>query len=315
MTLGRFALLGFVLLFGSCATYAPLPLPKGLVGLELAVEEEPEARGWLGLEVMANESDSLEDLQIRPGVRVLSVAAGSPAEEVGIRPGDVLLKLDGTPVDDPDRLESILMGVVEQQDSTLTVERGTRVFETQVKILIRESDGNSRTLYHVERGLVRAAFRNTRKSGAYPEVAVIAEDSPLRDAGVQVGDRILSFQGADPGSAGELVRRLGIELQPGDPGTFEIERKNGERATVEFTAWSPGRIVVARRAWPFFTWEYDQGEDKERLIIGDLILLSLFKRERLGHETEYSIVSVIGWKSGEPLLESSMHPELTEVDP
>jgi S1-C subfamily serine protease len=33
-----------------------------------------------------------------PGVRVQEVLPGSPAEAAGIRPGDVILSLDGTPI-------------------------------------------------------------------------------------------------------------------------------------------------------------------------------------------------------------------------
>ncbi len=46
------------------------------------------------------------------GTRVTSVAAGGPAEAAGIRPGDVILKLDATPIDDDGHLVN-LVGMIE----------------------------------------------------------------------------------------------------------------------------------------------------------------------------------------------------------
>jgi serine protease Do len=46
------------------------------------------------------------------GTRVTAVAAGGPAEAAGIRAGDVILKLDGTPIDDDAHLVN-LVGLIE----------------------------------------------------------------------------------------------------------------------------------------------------------------------------------------------------------
>ena len=106
-----------------CTTYESLALPQGFAGIDAAVEELPERRGHLGVRVEPNESDSLENLEIRPGVRIVSVETGSAADAAGIRPGDILLQFDATKTDDPDRLESVLLGVQEDRSATLTLER------------------------------------------------------------------------------------------------------------------------------------------------------------------------------------------------
>ncbi len=292
----------------ACAVHQSLPAPKGLLELEGAVEDEPAERGWLGAEVAPNESDSLEELEIRPGVRVVSVSPGSPAQRAGLRTGDVLLAFDGTPVDDPGRLESLLRGVEQPRQALLRVERGTAVLEVPVAVELRSALGQVRLLYHVDRALVRAAFRDSRSDGAYPEIGRIAAHSPLRDAGAREGDRVISFQGADPGSAAELVRRLRLELRPGDKARMVLRRPDGEERQVRFRAWSPERQLVSHSFWPLWSWSQDPSQQRESLVVGDLILLSIFQKQSLGHETEYSILSLISWKSGEALLESSMHP-------
>lgn len=287
---------------GACATYEPMPIPPGMLEMEGAVEEAPAAHGYLGLEVVPNESDSLENLQIQPGLRVTRVAPGSPAERAGIRPSDILLQFDGIRTDDRERLESLLLAAQQPRRVLLQVQRGTRVLEVEADVEVREGGGPGRTLYHVDRARVRAAFRNGA-GGAYPEVAYLAEDSPLAAAGVAVGDLVLAFQGYDPGSAAELVRRIAVELEPGERGVLRVQQAGGAVADLEFHAWEPERVLTGFEVWPLVDWEQDLEQDRVRFVIGDFFLFSLFKRVRYGAEADYSILSIIQWHTGEARLE------------
>lgn len=288
---------------GGCATHERLPLPPGLMELEGAVEEEPAVRGYLGAEVLPNESESLENLEIRPGLRVSRVAPGSPADKAGLRASDVLLRFDGAPTDDRERLEALLLGVQEPRTVSLQVQRGTRVWEVPVELEVREGGGPGHTLYHIERGRLRAAFRDTHDDGAYPEVARLAEDSPLRAAGVREGDRVLRFQGQDPGSAQELVRRAAFTLEPGAQGSLRVRHADGAEEDIQFRAWEPERVLTGVTLWPVYVWDYDLETDRVELVVGDFFLFSLFKRVHQGTESHYSILSLIRWDTGEPTLE------------
>jgi len=42
------------------------------------------------------------------GARVVAITPGGPAETAGIRPGDVILKVDGTPIDDDAHLDDLI---------------------------------------------------------------------------------------------------------------------------------------------------------------------------------------------------------------
>lgn len=300
--------LGLLLLAPACATYEPLPLPKGLLDLQGAVFVDEEAQGWIGIQVLPNESDSLDDLEVMPGVRVRSVAEGSPAEMAGIRPGHVLLRFGETPVDDPGRLESLLRGIQQAGPVTCRLQRGSQVFETEVQVQVRQPGAKRRLLYHIERGLLRAAFRDTTDEGAFPEVAFLTEDSPLRKAGVKEGDRIVAFLGRDPGSAAELVRRIPQELDVGQTGQMTVLKPSGKRKEVEFQTWQPEREMVRLAFWPLFHWSFERSENRESLEILDLWLFSLFSKERIGAERQYSILSLISWRTGEPMLEEIQLP-------
>lgn len=293
------------LLVAACASYEPVPIPPGLLELEGAVEDTPALQGYLGLDVTPNESDSIEELDVRPGLRVSKVAAGSPGERAGIKPSDVLLQFDGVPINDRERLDSLLLAVAEPKTVVLQLQRGTRVYEVQAELEVREGKNPGRTLYHVDRVRLRAAFRDGRGDGAYPEVAYLAEDSPLRAAGVTLGDRVLAFQGRDPGSASALVRAAALELEPGERGTLRLRRADGREAEVEFEAWSPGRRLIGFEIWPLYDWEAQPAEDRSTLVVGDFFLFSLFKRKSVGDQRYYSILSLIQWETGEATLQET----------
>ena len=60
------------------------------------------------------------------GVRVLAVDADSPAARAGIREGDLIIGLDGQPIDSMDRLHQMLDTSRLHRDCTLKLLRGTR---------------------------------------------------------------------------------------------------------------------------------------------------------------------------------------------
>ncbi|MDP6942137.1 MAG: PDZ domain-containing protein [Planctomycetota bacterium] len=291
-----------LLLLCACSSYQPLALPEGMSALE-GVVEEVEATAWIGIEVAPNESDSLEELEVWPGLRIVDVASGSPADRAGLRIGDVVLAVDDVEVDDPSRLENILHSY-RKPSILLKMERGTRVFEVEPSVELHSELGKQRTLYQVDRVLLRAAFRDTKENEFFPEVAWLSPDSPLVDEGIQVGAEVVSFMGHDPGSAEELIRRLRLLLKPGDTAEMSFRHKGVVRE-IEVVTWSPPLVLIGFSLWPIWSWERNLEKDTEDLMIGDLILASIFKRSKMGGETRYTLFSVFSWKTGVALLESS----------
>jgi len=278
----------------------PLPLPPSFHALETAVDESERSTGFLGLEVTLNESEDLMSLELQPGVRVVAVEAGGPAEAAGVRVGDVLLSFDGTAVDDPQRLVRLLEAMTEAGTVVLRLQRGTKVLEADADITVRVARG-ARLLYHIDRALLRVAVRDG--AGGVPEVVEVAPGSPLLDADVQPGERIVGFQGRDPGSAATFLQRVRANLEPGAPFTLEVESADGRRRTVEAEAWHPGRRLTALGLWPLFRWERGLVEDTRRFWVLDLILVYGFSRRSEVGETHTSVLGLLEWDSGTPQLE------------
>ena len=218
--------------------------------------------------------------------------------------GDILLSFEGVPTDDPERIPALLRGRRGGEEATLRAQRGAKVFEVSATLQEKEFS-QARILFWVDRALLRAAFEDGKDESAFPVVVEVSPDSPLSAVGVGPGDSIESFQGSDPGSAAELVRRIGRELGPGDPFRIWTRSPGGVGREVRGRAWSPDRILTEFRLWPLFSWNLDPGEDREVLIVGDLILASVLKKIREGGETRWSIFSVFSWKTGIPELEDT----------
>jgi len=172
--------------------------------------------------------------------------------------------------------------------------------------LAMRSTSTARYLYHVDRGLLRAAFRDNAEG--LPEVVELDSESPLLDSGLQAGDVILRFQGEDPGSADEFLRRVRLSVQPGDSMQLDVRSARGGQRSLEVEAWSPGSVMTEAGIWPVFNWTREIGEDRGEFAIGTLLITDLFRYRRDGNEGYYSILSLITWETGELILEEAPTP-------
>ena len=279
----------------------PEPLPKGFFALEAATHKTEQATGWIGANLEMNDADSLESLDIMPGIRVSSVVEGGPAHASGLRVGDVLLSFNDVPTDDPDRLDSMLLAITQPQEAKLEIQRGNEVLAAKIQVELKQS-GELHSLYFVDRALLKFAVRNDPKDGRYPVVSHLSDDSAMKRAKVQAGDRILQFQKRDPGSAAELIRRIKQELRPGDRAHFQVQSPGKEPRNIRVNAWEPDMVLNSIGLWPVFGWDVDLEENRSTFELGDLILFSLFKVQRVGEVRHWSVLSLFHWETGRPTL-------------
>lgn len=304
-------LIPLALALGACTlTREPLPLPEAFFA-EQAVDAgaAPRRSAWIGLTVVLNESDDPASLDMRPGVRVSAVEEGGPAAAAGLRVGDVLLSCDGVAVQDPGRLEHLLANVGTVRPVAMEVERGSRVFLSEVIPEIRAEE-TGRTLYWVERALLRVAVRDAlpqpgKPAALGPEIVGFGPESPLAAGGARIGERIVGFQGADPGSAEAFAHGIGLRVQPGDEVALRLRAADGAERELTVRAWSPGTALTRLGVWPLFCWEDELDSDRGLFWLGDLLLVQLFRVDRLGGERRWSVLGLLQWRTGEAVLEET----------
>jgi Do/DeqQ family serine protease len=93
-------------------------------------------RGMLGVTIQPLTSDLAQGLGLKEtrGVVINSVSPGGPADKAGIKQGDVILKVNGKAVNDPNDLRNTIASMVPDSDVTLTVARNGGEQEVHAKL-------------------------------------------------------------------------------------------------------------------------------------------------------------------------------------
>jgi regulator of sigma E protease len=155
------------------------------------------------------------------------VAAGSPAERAGIRPGDVIVAVSGDPIPNWEQLELAVLPKA-GREIEVVVRRGT---EEQALRLVPAS----RTQFELGDIGVAPSF--------HPQIRNLTPGEPAAAAGLAVGDVIVEVNGA-PVDDEALLKA--IKGSPGKPITLTITREGARRAVTVTPALrgKEGRIGV-----------------------------------------------------------------------
>ncbi len=286
-----------VLLAAACST-APeraLPVPYPEV-LEFARAGVPEAGAFLGLEVRENDGGSLDDLVFEPGVRVVGVVADSPAARAGFAPGDVLLRLDGERVNDPEDLAALLAAAPAQAEVALEVRRGDSVFALRLVLGERVA--------HLDQARLRQRLDPLRSRAGWLAghggVVLVTSDprGPFPRAGIEPGAVVLALDGEPVRSDRDLVRRLGAR----PPGSrVEVRWRAGaagEDHSSGVRLYDPPRRVTRARIPILFHYSAEADGRSRRATLVNLWFVWLVRYERLGAERHWSVLRFLRFSSG-----------------
>jgi Do/DeqQ family serine protease len=199
------------------------------------------ARAWLGASVQPVDADLATSLGLaRPeGVLVNRVDPDGPAARAGIAKGDVILAVDGRPVEDPKALNFRLAIGTLGKDARLDVWRQGR--KTSVSLPLETPPYRPKpqsttltgrqmlagaTVANLSPGLDEDLNLDLFKRGVV--VLKLAPGSPAADLGLQRGDLVTAVAGQRVESVDQLTRLLGT-VRP--PWQLEIERA-GQRLAV-----------------------------------------------------------------------------------
>ncbi len=205
--------------------------------LEQLIEHGEVQRGLLGVSIQALTPDLAEALDIasQEGVLIASVMPDSPAADVGLQPGDVIVAIDGVPVK---RVAGVrnrigLMRVGEAVELTI-LRNGKKL---TVKPTIKAQDMQVAQAGDVTPRLQGAEFGmlETKERGQTVErvgVSRIQAGSPAHQAGLREGDIILSVNRQNVANLAQfrqLVRqspgRLLLHIRRGSGAFFLLLRE------------------------------------------------------------------------------------------
>jgi Do/DeqQ family serine protease len=123
---------------GSIGLGFAIPSNMARTVMEQLINNGKVRRGQLGVTVLKIPSEQASQLGVTqgPGVVIYQVQGGSGADRAGLRRGDVITALNGTPVSDPNTFRNAIAGTPPGTEVTLTVKRDGS--ERQVRVTLGE---------------------------------------------------------------------------------------------------------------------------------------------------------------------------------
>jgi Do/DeqQ family serine protease len=121
---------------GSIGIGFAIPVSTAKQVMDQLIETGAVTRGWVGVELQeltAELADSFK-LGTTAGVLVAGVQRDSPADRAGIKPGDIVLMVDGKQVEDPDSMRTLIVALAPGKRITLKLKRGKSEIELPVNV-------------------------------------------------------------------------------------------------------------------------------------------------------------------------------------
>ena len=201
------------------------------------------SRGSIGIQFVNDENRNpalLRALGVKQGVVVDDVKAGSPADKAGLKSGDVIVAVNGTPVKDGNDLVTRISDTPPGTTLRIQYARDGKTAETTVTVADRASlfgnqnaeeanSGRSDEASGVKFGLSlqeltpELAERLGHRSAGGVVVAAVEPNSFADDIGMVRGDVILEIQRQPVRSISD-VRRIQSTLKPGQDVVFRVRR-------------------------------------------------------------------------------------------
>ena len=199
------------------------------------VQHGKVTRGRLGVMVQTIDQQLADSFGLKKpeGALVSAVQPDAPAAKAGIRAGDVILTVDGTPIDDSAALSRLITGKTPGATVNIRLIRNGKTEE--IKVALGEMDGGP-TVASNERGPSSGAGRlgavvrpldedAKRELGTDHGVVVEQSGGAAAKAGIRAGDVILSVN-TNPVKSPEQLRSL-LDQAP-DHVALLVRRDNNE---------------------------------------------------------------------------------------
>ena len=216
-----------------------------------------------------NRVEREEEPQQEEGILVARVVSGSPADEAGVRRGDILLEVDGEPVNTLADLRAVLRDYQAGDEIELLVQRGDA--RHTLTAVLSQGTGESAFL-GIQPGQAASILEEREdprlelqfEMGA--RITEVSEGSPAEKAGLEAGDTILSVDGETFKGNQDLADIIAGH-EPGDTVTLEVAGANDE--TREVTVRLGENPDKAGASWLGIRYELVMSTQMEQLMPGN----------------------------------------------
>lgn len=121
---------------GSLGIGFAIPVSLARNVMEQIIQNGSVTRGWIGVEVQAITSELAESFSLPSsgGTLISGVMRGSPADRAGIKPGDVLLAVEGRKVNDPQAMLEAIAALAPGRKAGFELRRGKEKLDMKVEV-------------------------------------------------------------------------------------------------------------------------------------------------------------------------------------
>jgi len=104
--------------------------------MEQIIQTGGVTRGWIGVEAREITPEMGESFRLgtTTGVLIEGVLRGGPAERAGLKPGDVLIAIEGKPVKDPNSMLNLVAALVPGKPASVRLRRDNKDVDLQVAV-------------------------------------------------------------------------------------------------------------------------------------------------------------------------------------
>ena len=121
---------------GSMGIGFAIPVSLAKQVMEQIIRQGSVTRGWIGIEAQDITPELAESFKLKQtnGSLIAGIVGNSPAERGGLKPGDILLEIDGTEVVDSASMLTLISGLKPGKKAMLKISRNQRLIEIPVVI-------------------------------------------------------------------------------------------------------------------------------------------------------------------------------------
>ncbi|WP_457598179.1 DegQ family serine endoprotease [Hydrogenimonas sp.] len=186
--------------------------------------------GYLGVSIGNLDNELKKVYRHKEGAVILDVEKGTPAMKAGLRRGDLIVRVDDTPIKDASDLKNAIGSVPPGKEVTLTFERNRKTKSVSVTLA---KFPDSRIGGGDEKGFVEGLALQTlteqmRRQMGIPEdiegviVTDVKPESPADKAGFMPGDIIIQIEDTMIKKAGDIEKAM--KKYPGDKRVYVNRR-------------------------------------------------------------------------------------------